>query len=833
MLPYEKLQAKGEAAPSVKGDVSELIGVLSDLNKDKESAFYGKLGDYASAISMIIRNSSYKKREKDVKKAMETLEPFNDFLISGEDNTAYQELVNEASTKLGKSPDQIDKALNSFSTFVQMGLDLDKIKAKQAELDKNNVGLIDDGQKLTNAAYFEKRTAHNKTFASKPNEKKAVTALKDIFSSAVITMEEQINSYEKKVSNKNSALTDADREAYEQNKALVDKVKQYAESMTILNGDIGNQAYSTLSRQSAMDNLQDLQTTLEEGAPVTNLKWIVKQANKEQPNKSADKIEDTISKGLKALDNTLHYGFDASKAQEIKKEYKEAYEKKQKEQKLLEAKKSNKHTAANWLEGYKADMEYNKKGLSKTYDPYPASYFATIMAVREIADVKRNQPSKLIRDVQSQYQIEQKRDEFLKSPAMKGFFDKLASDPKFLAKAEKEAAKGHCGGVDTLMHDYLTNLPAGQLSNDPALKRFMPTVKERIEALQTQAKASLKKHETPYAQAAEIVILRNMVKAERKFKDSLDLPIPLNEKSLDERIIDENTAGKKEPAKNELAAAVQKLANRKSFQSLVQEEKVSSALKSGHGGQMVTEMRNHVSNHAGREGFDEANASLQENTFDGRLKQIKTEAAKLKSALDALEKSRKKGKLIDGDDYSAVFRQSREIIAENIALNQYLEKNQKIVGADNIPWRKIHKLRDEIIRNDNMNSALFGAVLTTDLHKPDKIGPVLDALSTSKDTRGFYNDHVKEKVEQWKTKTAQAEQEKTWKAEIEAQNNSPIKETRTTRRDQVKAMDEKEFNQLADQMADIAKGLNQGGDIPNAPTGTKDTKKFQKTGRKF
>lgn len=132
-----------------------------------------------------------------------------------------------------------------------------------------------------------------------------------------------------------------------------------------------------------------------------------------------------------------------------------------------------------------------------------------------------------------------------------------------------------------------------------------------------------------------------------------------------------------------------------------------------------------------------------------------------------------------------------------------------------------------------MNSALYGAVLTTDLHKPDKIGPVLDALSTSKDTRGFYNDHVKEKVEQWKTKTAQAEQEKTWKAEIEAQNNSPIKETRTTRRDQVKAMDEKEFNQLADQMADIAKGLNQGGDIPNAPTGTKGTKKVQKTERKF
>ncbi|MBR4759663.1 MAG: hypothetical protein IK078_05900, partial [Lachnospiraceae bacterium] len=237
MLPYEELLKKGEPAPSAKGEISVLIGVLKSINEDSTSPLFGKLGDYANAVSMITRNSSYKSKKKPVTEALDTMKGFNDFLIDGKENTIYQDIINEATTKHGYSQEQVDKALDSFSTFVGMGLDLDKIKAKQNTLDEKNVGLKDDGKPLTNAVYFEKRTKAGKTFATHPTESKQVMALKDILTSASATIDDQINSYETKLRNHNTALTAADREAYEQNKALEKELKKYTEAITVLTAD--------------------------------------------------------------------------------------------------------------------------------------------------------------------------------------------------------------------------------------------------------------------------------------------------------------------------------------------------------------------------------------------------------------------------------------------------------------------------------------------------------------------------------------------------------------------------------------------------------------------
>ena len=51
---------------------------------------------------------------------------------------------------------------------------------------------------------------------------------------------------------------------------------------------------------------------------------------------------------------------------------------------------------------------------------------------------------------------------------------------------------GHGGDLEKSFKDHLKKLPAGELKNDPALRRYMPTAKERIEELQKQAEAAAK-----------------------------------------------------------------------------------------------------------------------------------------------------------------------------------------------------------------------------------------------------------------------------------------------------------------------------------------------------
>ena len=63
--------------------------------------------------------------------------------------------------------------------------------------------------------------------------------------------------------------------------------------------------------------------------------------------------------------------------------------------------------------------------------------------------------------------------------------------------------------LDDEFRKSLKDCPAGQLENDLKLKRWLPTVKQRVEQLQKQAAMAMKDPETefPYAAAAEIMLL--------------------------------------------------------------------------------------------------------------------------------------------------------------------------------------------------------------------------------------------------------------------------------------------------------------------------------------
>lgn len=105
---------------------------------------------------------------------------------------------------------------------------------------------------------------------------------------------------------------------------------------------------------------------------------------------------------------------------------------------------------------------------------------------------------------------------------------KLNDDPKAMEKAVSAAKSGHGGALDDLFRKHVKELPAGSLSNNPLLARYMPTVKERIEFLQTHLPEDTGKVDK---YVAEIIALRNLVHAERGKKSSLDKPIPTDPES--------------------------------------------------------------------------------------------------------------------------------------------------------------------------------------------------------------------------------------------------------------------------------------------------------------
>ena len=225
-------------------------------------------------------------------------------------------------------------------------------------------------------------------------------------------------------------------------------------------------------------------------------------------------------------------------------------------------------TAAKWIEGYKERLATKVKGKEKG-DNYPAADIALIFAARELSKSVRGKASTLNKEM-TNGDIQARADEIMKNASFRDFAKKLA-DPKNIGKVEAIFTKKHSHGgeLDDLFRDYLTKRPAGELENDPGLKRWMPTVKQRVEFLQKEAAKTQKENKTPYKEAAEILLLRQAAKVKRGGK-GLDANVP---------VAGENVSS--------LSKAVNSYADNKDFQTAFDKPDVKKYILSGHGGEMV------------------------------------------------------------------------------------------------------------------------------------------------------------------------------------------------------------------------------------------------------
>ena len=211
----------------------------------------------------------------------------------------------------------------------------------------------------------------------------------------------------------------------------------------------------------------------------------------------------------------------------------------------------------------------------KTRGPaYPAGEIARIFAARELSYSVRGKASTLNKSLQWE-QITSRASKIVKNESFKDFVEKLRK-PENLSKVEAIFTKKHSHGgeLDDLFRDYLTKRPAGELENDPDLKRWMPTVKQRVEFLQKEAAKTQKENKTPYKEAAEILLLRQAAEVKRGGK-GLEANVP---------VAGENVSS--------LSKAVNSYADNKDFQTAFDKPDVKKYILSGHGGEMVERLKN-------------------------------------------------------------------------------------------------------------------------------------------------------------------------------------------------------------------------------------------------
>ena len=333
-------------------------------------------------------------------------------------------------------------------------------------------------------------------------------------------------------------------------------------------------------------------------------------------------------------------------------------------------------SASQWIRDWKDDLP-EEQGKPD----YPDGYFAKIMAARMLAGSNPGDKDKLDSTQLTASAVSAKARELLENRQFRGFLDSLKGEQ--LHRAESAvASRGHCGGLDDMFRDYLKNLGAGKLTNEALLDRYMPTVQERIEILQKQTEKNAENGQVSCAaEAAEITVLRNMVRAERNEKTRLQKKIPTTEQSSLEKqtFLLRNS---------ELYLKRVGMAGTGEFRDLV---------RKGHGGEMVEKLRLEEKNMPQSE---QVRKLLYENTLGGRLETIKKDAEKLREKLgSAVDKHGG-----DSPEAEAAVKQAKGLLAEYLALdmlcrNPVTKQLDPEIMKQGIPWSKLDAARNNPDKN--------------------------------------------------------------------------------------------------------------------------------------
>ena len=307
------------------------------------------------------------------------------------------------------------------------------------------------------------------------------------------------------------------------------------------------------------------------------------------------------------------------------------------------------------------------------------------------------------------------------------------------ADVKKALQRGHCGGVEDEFKAHLRNLPGGELDNSDAnLSFYMPTGKERIEALQKQISAG----KNPISPTAEIVAIRNILKAERKKEATIDKPIP---------------------ATGSLRTDVRKLHDDRFFANAATQKSVKDAATAGHGGGIVEKVYGlkvkldkeyQTQLKAGKGSLlsvdkkhrtlsEEGDAVLGANTRGGRIKELQKEASEINRQLEEASEA----------ELPQVIERAKPIMAEYLIHNSDLYDKYGLPKGDNeknlrkpMPWSametKIQKaLEQPKFRDMQLSVKNVRCAMNTIINAEFEAKPVENSMPLVKDPNKGINNN--------------------------------------------------------------------------------------------
>ncbi len=405
-------------------------------------------------------------------------------------------------------------------------------------------------------------------------------------------------------------------------------------------------------------------------------------------------------------------------------------------------------TAADHIESLRDNgfPQKNPEELSENDKEIYTDRFLKIMAARELADSVRGSKAKLVATKLSADDINRRALEMKQNGTFSRFMDKLKEDPKLMKAAVSAAGKGHGGGLDDMFRDYVKNQNAGELRNDGILKRYMPTVKERIEILQKQygkqqgllkdladvekdltklqkggsekkieateekkdkIEEELESGSTKEKIAAEIIQLRNLSHAVKGKKSSLDKPVPVASAS-------------------EVETLCSKVDAMGSFEDpVLSDPEVTKLILSGHGGDMAEKARTLANEKLNTDYRDDRLnlATYNGNTIGQRLKDLRRSAGKLSEEIGKRTKN-------NGEGMGALMKQGVDLLAETILLDGRVRDPQtgdimKDQLLTEVPWNTVDKVLAGNPENNPTFNGMFGNL------SPNKMIEVLGELSAN------------------------------------------------------------------------------------------------------
>lgn len=209
-----------------------------------------------------------------------------------------------------------------------------------------------------------------------------------------------------------------------------------------------------------------------------------------------------------------------------------------------------------------------QKAFENISDERKEGLYIEILATRLCLEAKRNQPETLHKPIDP-VELNKQIAKLKKCKMLKDF---IAKDP---AKARKLIQQGHGGAFEDAFKNYVKT--ADHIEGSVP-DQYMPTGKERTEALQDKIKSSGFKYKSPEEQNKiylELVATRSAVSAVRGDKKSLEVPL----------------------ISNKLGKAYKQIGNSSEWKGFMEEpsrDLLKDAATSGHGGALEDQFKGHV-----------------------------------------------------------------------------------------------------------------------------------------------------------------------------------------------------------------------------------------------